>query len=121
MFPVWPSRFATGVLLSDGMSHMLSSVIVLALDAPNGITTSCCHKVLVGTDGKSVDLFLLSVWCLVSKTYPLRLERDLTVADTRPSFPETDTMIVCWSVVCRKGNVIYPHPAVHSMTDIIYG
>jgi hypothetical protein len=47
------------VLLSDGMSHMLSSVVSLTRDLPNGIATSCCNKVLVGTDGESVDLFLL--------------------------------------------------------------
>ena len=99
MFPVCPSRLATGVLLSDGMSHMLSLVMPSVLNLPNGITTSCCNKVLVGTDGKSIDLFLISVWSDVPNTYPLGLQRDLTVADTRPCLPKADTVIVCWSDV----------------------
>jgi hypothetical protein len=52
-------------------------------------------------------------------TYPLRLKRDLAVADTRPSLPKADTVVVCTSVLkAAKGDDV--HPAVHNMTDMIY-
>jgi hypothetical protein len=39
---------------------------VLAVDLPNGIAASCCDKILVGTNGQPIDLFLDVSFCPVA-------------------------------------------------------
>lgn len=85
--------------------------------SPNAIVTGRGDKVLVGTDGQSIDLFLPeSVLGRIVETDPLRLERDLAVADARPSFPKSDRVVVYRLAHAAESD---SQPAVQSMTDMV--
>jgi hypothetical protein len=113
MLPVCPSRVATGVLLSEGISHILPSAMPYS-DLPNAIMPSSSHKVLVGTDGEPVHLFLPSEG-VPGMNAPIAAEEESADSKCPTRLPKTGYCGRLSSATRRKGDL---QPAVQRMTDM---